>query len=289
MGNKAKRYISLLRVKHYLKNFLIFVPAFFGGEIFQINTLVKLICSFAAFSIGASFIYIINDIKDYEQDRLHEEKKYRPIASGVISRKEAWIIGIILLLLAVTFLVAIQEYDGLIFLLVYIGINILYSVGLKKLPIVDVIILASGFVIRVLFGAAVGDIVCSGWLILTIMSVSLYLGLGKRRNERVKVSNGETREVLKKYSIEYLDTMMRMCMTIGVVFYSLWSMDIGGTTQKNFFIWTIPIVIVLIMRYEMDIESNSYGDPIEVIYKDKILLLIGMFYIIVMLIGKYVF
>ena len=126
------------------------------------------------------------------------------------------------------------------------------------------------------------------WLILTIMAVSLYLALGKRRNEKNMISDGKTRDVLKKYSVDFLDAMMHMCVAIGVIFYSLWSVDIGGSTQSNFFIWTIPIVIVIIMKYEMDIDAYSYGDPIEVLYKDKFLFVIGCFYALLMFIGKYV-
>lgn len=288
MKNRIKIYIKLLRMKHYLKNGLIFIPAFFGKEIFRTSTLEKLIMAFIAFSFGTSFVYIFNDIKDCEQDRLHEEKKDRPIAAGLISKKKAGLTGGILLIICILMHLVMQAYSGLMYMLIYIIVNIAYSAGLKKIPIADIIILSSGFVIRIMYGAAIGNIVCSSWLILTIMAVSLYLGLGKRRNEKNIVEDGKTRDVLKRYSISFLDSMMHMCMAIGVVFYSLWSVDIGGSTQSNFFIWTIPIVIIIIMRYEMDIGTYSYGDPIEVIYKDKTLLVVGCIYILVMFIGKYV-
>ncbi|MCX4351393.1 MAG: UbiA prenyltransferase family protein [Lachnospiraceae bacterium] len=288
MKDKVKTYIQLLRMKHYLKNCLIFIPAFFGEEIFQINIILKLLFGFIAFSFGTSFIYIINDIRDCEQDQKHEEKRNRPIAAGFISKKRAGFIGVGLLVMSVVMLFGVHEYAGLMYMLFYMIVNIAYSLGLKKIPIADVIILSSGFVIRIIYGASIGNIVCSSWLILTIMAVSLYLALGKRRNEKNMISDGKTRDVLKKYSVDFLDAMMHMCVAIGVIFYSLWSVDIGGSTQSNFFIWTIPIVIVIIMKYEMDIDAYSYGDPIEVLYKDKFLFVIGCFYALLMFIGKYV-
>ncbi len=285
---KVMQYLKLIRIKHYLKNVLIFVPAFFGGDIFQKNIIVRLLVSFVSFSLSASFVYIFNDIRDYEQDRLHEEKKKRPIASGKILRREAICIAIACIVTSFWLLTFFDGYRGIPYVLIYILLNIAYSTGLKKIPIMDVVILASGFVLRVLYGAAICNILCSDWLILTIMTVSLYLGLGKRRNESIKNGNGETREVLRKYSTEYLDDMMHMCMTMSIVFYALWSTSIGfGESQNNYFIWTVPIIIILVMKYEKDISGNSFGDPIEVIYKDKILALLSMIYIIVLVIGKY--
>lgn len=283
-----RKYIKLFRIKHYLKNFIIFIPAFFGEELFVLNSLYKLIISFVAFSLISSFVYIFNDIMDYKQDRLHEIKKMRPIASGEISRQKAGVIAVAILFMAFYLIFMIGAFKALIYAVLYVIINILYSLGLKNIPIIDILILASGFVIRLLFGAAVGNIICSSWLILTIMAISLYLGLGKRRNELSKVKSCDTRAVLKKYSVQYLDVMMRMCMTIGVVFYSLWTVDIGGSSQNNYFIWTIPIVISIIMKYELDIEKNSFGDPIEVIYKDKILIIQGLVYAFIIFVGKYV-
>lgn len=283
-----KKYLKLFRVKHYLKNVLIFIPAFFGEELFQKYTLKNIVISFVAFSLISSFVYIFNDIKDCEQDKLHEVKKNRPIASGEIGKRRAGIMGIISLVVAFFLICYINKFPAFLIASLYIILNILYSVGLKNIPIIDVLILASGFVIRVLYGAIVAGVECSSWLILTIMAASLYLGLGKRRNELVKVKDSETRMVLKKYSFQYLDMMMRMCMTIGVVFYSLWSVDIGKKSLNNFYIWTIPIVISIIMKYELDIEKNSYGDPIEVLYKDKVLLCMGFLYVLIIFIGKYI-
>ncbi len=287
-----KKYISLLRLKHYIKNVLIFIPAFFGQKIVEKEILWNLCGAFLSFSLISSFIYIINDIKDCKRDRLHEEKKKRPIASGEIAIPKAIVIACVCLLAGggIGFYIGGCKLTskGMICIVFYIVVNLLYSFGLKNIAIVDVMILASGFVIRVLYGAASTEVQCSAWLILTVMVISLYLGLGKRRNELVKVKGDTTRKVLGIYSVNYLDTLMKMCITTGVVFYSLWSVDLGGAMLENKLVWTVPIVIAIVMKYELDMEANvSYGDPVEVVYSDRRLLAMVGIYGIVMFICKY--
>lgn len=286
-----KKYVQLLRIKHWIKNGLIFVPAFFGGLLAEGEMLFRLSVAFVCFSFAASFIYIINDIRDCEQDRKHELKKKRPIASGTISKSRAIGMAGICLTAAVGGTIGLEQ--GWVnyatgYIVLYVTINLLYSYGMKNVAILDVLLLASGFVIRVLFGAAVSQVQCSVWLILCIMVISLYLGLGKRRNELMKIQGMETRKVLEKYTIHYLDTMMKMCITLGIVFYSLWSVDIGGGIQGNWLIWTVPLVMTIVMKYELELEKNSYGDPVEVIYGDKILILLSVAYVAVMCFYKYV-
>ena len=198
-----KKYLRLFRVKHYVKNFLIFVPAFFGEAIFNLNLLRSLIIAFLCFSFTASFIYIINDLKDCEQDRQHVVKKNRPIAAGEITKPKALIIATLLIIAAMVGILWLGQWritQAFIYLLVYVILNLIYSFYAKRIAIIDVLILASGFVIRILYGAAACTIWCSEWLILTIMAVSLYLGLGKRRNELINIQNGTTRHVLEKYT-----------------------------------------------------------------------------------------
>lgn len=287
-----KKYFKLFRVKHYIKNVLIFIPAFFGRDLLNIKLIINLIIAFWSFSFATSFVYIINDLKDIEADKQHELKKKRPIASGEVPIKSAVVIAGVLLVISIIstlYVCKFQVSAASLLLLLYIALNLIYSVGGgKKKPIVDVLILAAGFVIRVLYGAAVSNIVCSNWLILTVMAASMYLGLGKRRNELTKVSDGSTREVLKKYSISYLDNMMKVFLTLILIFYSLWCADITYLRNTNSFVWTLPVIIVIVMKYELDIDSDSYGDPVEVVLGDKILMFMVLFYSLVMFTLMYV-
>lgn len=271
-----KNYLKLIRVKHYLKNLLIFFPLFFSNNLFNTNLFIKTILAFLSFCFACSIVYIINDIKDKEKDKLHEKKKNRPIASGKISIKKAYIVILLLTILSIIcFLMSKINIKISIFIIVYILINILYSFGLKNIPLLDITILVSGFLIRVLYGGAVIDVEISNWLYLTVISMAFYLVIGKRRNE-ITNSGKETRKVLKYYTKEFLDKNMYMCLSLAIIFYSLWTMDYNS--GNSLLTWTVPIVILICMKYSMTIEIGGDGDPTEVVYSDKMLLFLIALY-----------
>lgn len=272
-------YLKLMRPKHYIKNFLIFLPLLFSGKLLDFSNILKTLGGVICFSLIASSIYIINDIKDKDKDRKHKTKCNRPIASGKISVKNA-IIFMVVLLILVTVLVIAMNFSILSigFLLLYFILNLVYSLGLKNVPLIDIIILVSGFVIRVLFGASILSITVSNWLYLTVMALSFYLGLGKRRNEIMKTGSN-TRKVLKYYTKEFLDKNMYMFLSMTIIFYSLWTSDVDIVSKSNnLLIWTVPLVIVICMRYSMDIEGESDGDPVEVIMHDKVIISLVFLY-----------
>lgn len=276
-----KNYLLLMRVKHYFKNLLIFAPLIFSGLFLQQEYLTNTILGFISFSLMASIVYIINDIKDKEKDKLHEKKKNRPIASGAISIRSAIILAIVLFFASLFFeYLAVGKIIHLsyLYLLIYIIINIAYSFGLKNIPLLDVTILVSGFLLRVLYGSAIIGVDISNWLYLTVISISFYLGLGKRRNEIMKIGT-KTREVLKYYTKDFLDKNMYMCLAITVVFYALWTVDpINVSKFGNLLVWTVPLVIIILMKYSMNVENDSYGDPVDVVFGDKILLSLILIY-----------
>lgn len=286
MPRKIKHIIKLLRPKHYIKNLLLFVSITFNQSLLDISVLARVVCGFIAFCSISSAIYIFNDIHDVEQDRQHEVKKNRPIASGAISVKLAYIIafGLFITALAINLLCGFS-WQAMAIMLVYFVCNLGYSLGLKNIPFLDIVLLVMGFMLRVLYGAAIIGSGVSAWVYLTVISLSFYLGLGKRRNE-LKKSKGETstRKVLSFYSFEFLDKFMYLCLTLAVAFYALWSADaeivVKYGTDK--LIWTVPLVIVLLMKYSADIESNSYGDPVDVITHDKVLVLLSFVFALVL-------
>ena len=144
----------------------------------------------------------------------------------------------------------------------------------------DIAILVSGFLLRVLYGSEIMGIEISNWLYLTVISMSFYLGLGKRRNELVKSTEGTTRKVLQFYNHSFLDKNMYMCLALTITFYSLWSVDpltISRIGNSNLF-WTVPLVILICMKYSLTIEGNSDGDPVEVVFRDKTLLALILFF-----------
>ena len=258
-----KNYIKLLRVKHYIKNLLIFLPVFFGGKLLNKHNLNSTLIGFIVFCLVSSLIYIMNDIGDIENDRNHPKKCTRPLASGAISLKSAKILMIILIILIVLIHIIyppIINNNAVIIILIYLIINYMYTKKLKNIPILDITILALGFLLRVMYGSAINTIPVSEWMYLTILTFSFYLGLGKRRNEIVKVNNeNETRNVLKFYTYQFLDKNMHMCLATTLVFYSLWTVSSG-----KYLVITIPLVIIICMKYSLIIEGDSYGDPVDV-------------------------
>lgn len=279
--------LKLMRPKHYIKNVLIFVSLVFTQNLFNLPLLFKTISGFVAFSLLTSVVYIVNDINDVDADRQHEIKKNRPIASGRISIPQACILAIVLFILSFGINVLFDEPLTSIAVLVgYFVVNLCYSLGCKHIPFLDIVLLVSGFLLRVIYGATLIGSGISSWVYLAIISLSFYMALGKRRNEIKKLgTKGTTRKVLTYYTYEFLDKFMYVCLTLAVAFYSLWSAD-GDIAQKygtDKLIWTVPIVIILIMKYSADIESNSFGDPVDVIMHDKALIGLSAVYALLML------
>lgn len=264
-----KDYIKLIRPKHYLKNILIFLPLIFSGHFFNIELLKISLFGFFSFCMAASTIYIVNDIKDREKDKMHDIKKNRPIASGKISVKKAVVLSIITFIIAMFFQFLTQKILGFIFVVLYVIMNIAYSFKLKDIPLIDISIIVIGFLIRVLYGAYLINVEVSNWLLLTVISISFYLALGKRRNE-IKKNGSNSRKVLKYYTVDFLDKNMYLSLTLALTFYSLWCND--NVNEK--LIWTVPLAIMTCMKYSMIVEDDSYGDPVDVILSNISLLIL---------------
>ena len=166
------------------------------------------------------------------------------------------------------------DFSSLILLLYFI-INLGYSFGLKNIPLVDITILALGFVLRVTYGGVGLGIDISNWLFLTVLSISFYMALGKRRNELIK-NGSNSRKVLRSYNKDFLDKNMYMFLALTIVFYSLWAVS---AFSNEIYKYSIILVIVILLKYCMDVEDDNFGDPIEVITHDKVLLILGIIYI----------
>lgn len=265
-----KEYIKLMRPKHYIKNLLIFIPLIFSSNLFNLSILKNNILGFVCFSLLASIVYIINDINDCESDKKHPIKKNRPISAGKVSKTQAVILAIFLILIIVSiYLLGRINIISSILLVLYLLLNILYSLGLKNIPILDVLILVSGFVIRVIYGSLITNVITSNWLYLTIISFSFYLGFGKRRNEILK-NKSNSRKVLMYYNKDFLDKVMYMFLGLFIAFYSLWSISVSSP----YMIYTIFWVITISLKYSLDIEGESFGDPVDVLTNDKTLIVL---------------
>ena len=284
--NKIQAFIKLIRVKQYVKNILIFLPLFFSGSFFDGDTFVKTLIGFVLFCLVASVVYVTNDLNDIEKDKKHPKKKYRPLASGAISKRQA--IGIVSVMLALTIAASALLLDpwALMLMATYLVMNIVYSTKLKHTPLVDVAIIAAGFYIRLLYGGVVSGIPLSIYILLTVLFLSLFMGFGKRRNELIH--NGvDSRKVLKYYSKDFLDKNMYVMVALSLAFYALWV--ISAYPKDQVMMTTIPLVTFLMIRYSFVIEQDtSDGDPSEVLLSDKTIMILGLLVAIVMAIGVYV-
>lgn len=274
-----KKYVKLLRVKHWIKNALIFLPLI-GAYDFSTESIVRVSLAFFAFSFMASFVYIMNDIVDVKKDKLHPRKKHRPIASGEITLTRATFISIFMIILSFVFncfATGSVLNSALGILLLYLVNNICYSFGMKNIPIVDVSLLTAGFILRVYYGAFVVGTPVSSWLFLTVLSASLYMGFGKRRKEFN--NSEEVRPVLKYYNKRFIENFMNITLTLVIVFYSFWTME-----QDNVFLYgSIPMLIIIFMQYMLFMETGDEGDPVTVLFQHKSLMITALVYVVYMM------
>lgn len=272
---KIKAYLELIRVKHWIKNLLVFLPAICAKK-FGLDVFTTLGLGFLSFSFLTSFVYVVNDLKDIDKDKMHPRKKKRPLPSGRVSKVEAAILAIVMLMgaLALQYFASTEIWGvSLICLLSYAAINLGYSFGLKNVVIVDVVLLSAGFILRVYYGAALVGVAVSNWLFLTILAASVFLALGKRRKE-LSVNGAAVRKVLNEYNVAFLDKFTAVFLALIFVFYSLWAIEQGN----NYLTMTIPLVMAIFMKYSLDMEKSDEGDPTTIIYSDKILLVFCVFY-----------
>lgn len=292
LGTKLKYVIKQLRVKHYVKNGLVFLPLFFSGLLSNISAVTYAISGFISFCLIASFVYVINDLADAKNDRKHSKKRKRPIACFMIKSYEAILMIVLLFAGSITLNILTfgVNYWLLSLIFGYAIINLLYSFALKNIPIVDAFILALCYLIRVLFGGMLIGVGVSKWLYLTILCGALFMAFGKRRNE-IRQELNNTRKVNKFYNNSFLDKNMYISMAMCLVFYSLWATSLEFIwTQFNKFLLliTIPLIYFIMMKYSLDIEQNkNNGDPIDVLFKDIVLILAALVFVVLLIIAVY--
>ncbi len=277
------KYLKQMRVKHYIKNILIFFPLIFSKNLFNNDLLYKTIIGFIVFSLLASVVYTINDINDIKCDRLDSKKKSRPITNGSISIKKAIImIGILLMIIIILlFTNNILFTSSSIILLIYLIINIYYSLGGKNIPIIDITLLSLGYVLRVFYGGLLISVPISNWLFLTTLSSSYYLVLGKRKKESLRKNK---RTVLKYYPKDFYDKYLTIFLSMIIIFYSLW---IITSINSQIFIYSTILIIIIFMKYSIDLEIDNDGDPTSIFLKDKSLIILSIIYMIFCIITIY--
>ena len=264
--------LQSLRPKQWTKNLCIFAGLIFSQSVTNIPFVIKTICAFAVFCILSGVVYIINDISDREKDRHHPLKSHRPIASGKLSTTQAT--GAVVLLAAISLITA--YFLGIPFFVIaafYIGIHCAYSFLIKNIVILDVLFVASGFVLRVVAGALVIGVAISSWLLVCTVFLALFLVLSKRRHELIVIEreHQEHRKSLDEYSTVLLDQMISIVTASTVVAYALYTMSTETIVKVGTrdLIYTIPFVLYGIFRYlYLVYQKDGGGRPENILVTD---------------------
>ena len=280
-----KSLILEMRIRQWSKNLLVFAAILFGGNLFKYVLLYNVVLAFVAFCFISSGVYIINDIFDIEKDRVNPKKCTRPIASGALTKETGYIYASALFFLGL----GIAYYlDMGCFLLAtsYVVINLLYTVYLKNVVIIDVMVIAYGFVIRAVAGAVSIHSNMTMWFVLCVMFLSVFLALGKRRHELVSLQKNnlkEGRKVLQYYSVELINQMMTIVTAALLICYSLFTLDQTTQSHQEMF-YTIPIVTYGMFYYLYFVSMKNGGAaPDEALYKEKPILFTVLIYIVLII------
>lgn len=269
--------LTAMRPKQWIKNLFVLIPGIFAEELFRTTETVRLAAAFALFCAVSSAVYLLNDVLDREADRLHPAKRFRPIASGRLAPGLALAAAALLGAGGLGAAFALDRSFGA-FVAGYLVLTAGYTLYFKHSVILDVMFLASGFVLRVAGGAAVANVEASEWLLLCTLLLALFLGFSKRRHELTLLEGGASghRRVLVHYSPELLDQMIVIVATSAIlcyILYTVWPSTVAKFGSKNL-IYTVPFVIYGIFRYFYLVhQRQSGGDPTDSLMTDRPLLL----------------
>lgn len=254
--------LRLMRPRQWVKNAFVLAPLLFAGQFLQAGSVGRALMAFALFCVASSATYVINDWRDIERDRRHPTKRHsRPMAAGSVTPPMA--LGLLLVLYGVLGVGALLQPKVMAVIGIYIALNLGYSFGLKHQPVLDIFIIASGFVLRVIAGAYALAVPVSSWMFVTTLCLALYLAAVKRRQELAH-SGAEGREVLGKYSVALIDRYAEMSATGALVFYSLFVMS-----AHTELIVTIPLVLFGLFRYWYVVEQKGGGEsPTDTLLSD---------------------
>ena len=279
-------YIKLIRPKDWAKNLFLLLPVIFGGKLLDIPRLPHILAGFFAFSFMASAVYIINDYRDREDDRKHPKKSKRPLASGAVKPATALVIAV--LLVAAGFALSWVADPKLRFLLIlaaYFALNMGYSLGLKNIPILDILIIAIGFSLRVKAGGYIADVIVSVWLNLMVFQLALLMAIAKRRDDiLLKMETGvDMRKAIKGYNLDFLNIMLAMISGITIMTYTMYCVS-PFTVQRlgtYHLYYTCIFVVAGLMRYlQITLVQNQAGSPTEILYKDRFIQITMLLWVI---------
>lgn len=268
--------IRIVRPRQWVKNFFVFIPLFFGGQMSNTALLLDALTTFVAFSLAASSIYCLNDIVDVEADRQHPVKCHRPIASGQVSVSAAYALMAIMLILSMTVCPLLKGRSMAVGAVVlgYWIMNIAYCVWLKNFAIIDVCLIAFGFVLRILAGGLATGIEPSNWLVLMTFLLTLFLSFAKRRDDvlRMEATGKPPRKNTIRYNLTFINQAITISASITLVCYIMYTVSPEVTARFNshyIYLTTIFVLVGLLRYIQIAIVDKQSGDPTKIILRDR--------------------
>jgi decaprenyl-phosphate phosphoribosyltransferase len=272
---KLKTYLNLLRPHQYLKNGFVWLPVFFGYRIFDAAALGRTLIAFTAFCLMASTIYVINDFRDREEDRRHPVKKHRPLASGAVSPGKALCVGLICFGASLSLALALLPTACLYLLLAYLLLNIAYSQRLKHVPIVDIVCIALGFVLRIFVGGAATGVPISPWIVIMTFLLALFLALAKRRDDLLLMDQeGPIRKAIDGYNHAFISLAMSIMASVIIVAYILDTVSpevVARHGTHRLYITSFWVLLGLLRYLQITFVEEKSGSPTLVLIKDYVL------------------
>ena len=267
--------LKLMRPYQWVKNVFVFIPLFFGGQLTEMDQLLNSIIMFVAFCLAASSIYCFNDIIDVEADRNHYAKRNRPIASGAVSIKEAYVIMFLLIAVSIAILwLFLPEVNALIVVMAYWILQMAYCAILKRQAIIDVGIVAFGFVLRIIAGGIAADVTVSKWLVLMTFLLTLFLGFAKRRDDVLLYNkDGKSpRYNTRRYNLTFLNQTLTICGSVMLVCYIMYTVspEVMAKFGSHYIYLTSIYVLLGLLRYiQLTVVDEKSGDPTKMLLHDR--------------------
>ena len=279
--------VRTVRPRQWTKNVLVLAAPVAAGVSWNGETIGAVAGAFAAFTAAASAVYLLNDVIDVESDRRHPRKRLRPVASGALSSRIA--VGAAVVCAAAALgLASVVNGRLLATIAVYLVIQVAYATWLKEQPVIDLAIVACGFLLRAIAGGVAVDVPLSQWFLLVASFGSLFMVAGKRYSElRTVGKDAGTRRTLESYSESYLRFVWSLAAAVAITAYSLWAFEISTGADINWQAISIAPFVIGLLRYAVDIDLGGAGEPEEVVLRDPVLQVIALIWLVTFAMGVY--
>jgi decaprenyl-phosphate phosphoribosyltransferase len=278
--------VRAMRPRQWVKNILVVAAPIAAGDLWQASTAVGIAAAFVTFCMAASGVYLVNDVRDLEEDRRHPTKRNRPIAAGVLPVPVALTAGVVLLVGAPVLAAVVSSSDLWGVVTIYEIVQLAYCLWLKHQPVIDLAIVSSGFLLRAIAGGVACGIPLSQWFLLVAAFGSLFMVAGKRYSEKrlhALHGLGVTRKSLEEYSEPYLRFVWALAAALAVMSYSLWAFQLGDELRSVLPAVSIAPFLIGVLRYAVDVDRGEAGAPEDIVLRDRVLQLVGLAWLLTFL------